>query len=94
MKSSTETFQKSLEILYNIEIYFISLSSNLKKNQLIFIGIPYLNGLEGIFMIFLLFGNVYIGLYGSVVTEKNKNNFFSQLKNFLFFSFILASKCS
>ena len=70
MKSSTETFQKSLEILYNIEINFISLSSNLKKNQLIFSGIPYLNGLKGIFMIFLLFGNVYMGLYGSFVTEK------------------------
>ena len=70
MKSSTETFQKSLEILYNIEINFISLSSNLKKNELIFSGIPYLNGLKGIFMIFLLFGNVYMGLYGSFVTEK------------------------
>ena len=41
-------------------------------------------------MIFLLFGNVYMGLYGSFVTEKNKNNFFSQLKNFLFFFFYIG----
>ena len=90
VKSSTENFKKSLEILYNVELHFFSLYPNIKKNQLILSGIPYLNGLKGIFMIFLLFGNVYMGLYGCFITEKNKNNFFSQLNNFLFFFFYVG----
>ena len=91
VKPIDETFQKSLEILFNVEINFTSLSSYQIHNELINnSGSSYINGLKGVFMIFLLFGNVYMALYGCFMTEKNKKNFFMQLKNFLFFFFYVG----
>ena len=91
IKSNVDNFQKTLDILFNIEINFTSLSSYQKGNQLSNnTGSSYINGLKGIFMIFLLFGNVYMALYGCFATEKNKKNFYLQLKNFLFFLFYIG----
>ena len=91
INSNSEILQKSVDILYNIDLNFTSLSSYQKHSQIINnIGIMYINGLKGIFMIFLLFGNVYMALYGCFITEKNKKNFFFQLKNFLFLFFYIG----
>lgn len=90
-KYNSDNFLKSLDILFNIEINFTSLSSYQRRSQLTNnTGSSYINGLKGIFMIFLLFGNVYMALYGCFVTEKSKKNFYFQLKNFLFFLFYIG----
>ena len=91
IKAKNDSFQKSLEILYNVKFDFSSLSPHQQESQLMSdSGSSYINGLKGIFMIFLLFGNVYMALYGCFMTEKNKKNFFLQLKNFLFFFFYIG----
>ena len=91
VRSSNENIQKSLEILYNPEINLTSLSSYQKHSRKVNnIGLAYINGLKGIFMIFLLFGNVYMACYGGYIAEKSKKNFFKQIKDVLFFFFYLG----
>ena len=91
VQENNETFQKSLDIIYNVDLSFTSLTSYQKHSEILKnSGISYINGIKGIFMIFLLFGNVYMALYGCFTTEKNKKNFFSQLKNFLFVFFYIG----
>ena len=90
VKSSKDNFQKSLELLYRVEINFTS-SSYQKHSQIINnSGLAYVNGIKGIFMILLILGNTYIALYGGFIAEKSKKNFFSQLKNFLFVFFYVG----
>ena len=91
VKTFKDNFQKSLELLYNYEIDFTSLSSYQKHSQIINnSGLAYINGIKGIFMIFLLLGNTYIALYEGYIAEKIKKNFFEQLKKILFVFFYVG----
>ena len=92
-RSNDEVLEKSLNLLYNIENNFTSLISYKKQSRIISnSGLAYINGLKGIFLIFFLFGNVYSAIYSSYVFEKNKNNFFFQIKNIFFVFFYVGIK--
>ena len=57
-------------------------------------GLSYINGIRGISMIFLLFGNVFIAIYNSPIVVKNTNIFYNNLKSLFYFIFYFGIKYS
>ena len=91
--SNIDNFQKSIDLLYNIEKNYSSLIEFKKQSEITNdSGLSYINGIRGISMIFLLFGSVYSNLYSSLIIEKNKTNFYNQIKNVFFSIFYIGIK--
>ena len=91
--SKEDFFQKSLDLLYNIDKNFSSLIEYKQLSKIINdSGLSYINGIKGISMIFLLFGSVYNDLYDSFIIEKDKELFYYQLKNVFFTIFYIGIK--
>ena len=84
--SNDDNIIKSLDLLYNIKNNFTALTELKKQNEITNDGgLSYVNGIKGMAMIFFLFGSVYSALYSSLVTDQNREEFYSHLNN-LFFS--------
>ena len=93
--SNFEKVNEMINILYNIEKNFISLKSKNKDDDTINdSGLSYINGLKGISMIFLVFGNVYIAIYNSPLMEPNIYTLYQNLKNLGYFVFYCGIKFS
>ena len=93
LKSGNDNIIKSLDLLYNITNNYSFLTEFKKQNEITNDGgLSYINGIKGISMIFFLFGCVYSGLYSSFKTEKNSENFYSQLNNIFFSIYYVGIK--
>ena len=91
--SNVDNIHKSIDSLYNIKNNFLNLTIYRKHSEISNdSGLSYINGIKGISMIFLLFGSVYTGLYGSFLVEKEKEMFFYHLKNIFFTLFYVGIK--
>ena len=93
MLSNSDNFQKSMNLLYNVNQNFSSLTVYKKQSEITNdSGLSYINGIRGISMIFYLFGSVYSALYSSFVIEKKRTNFYNNLKNIYFSIFYIGIK--
>ena len=93
MTSNADKFNEMLNLLFDIKKNFKSLKDYKKQDENANnSGLSYINGLKGISMIFLLFGNVFIVIYNSPFIEPNINNFYKILTNFFYFIFYIGIK--
>lgn len=93
MLSNVDNFQKSINLLYNINQNFSSLTVYKKQSEITNdSGLSYINGIKGVSMIFYLFGSVYSALYSSFSTEKKRTNFYNNLKSIYFSIFYIGIK--
>ena len=91
--SNIDNFQKSVNLLYNINRNFSSLVVYKKQSEITNdSGLSYISGMKGISMIFLLFGSVYTALYNSFLVDTDEKIFFKQLKNVSFSIFYIGIK--
>ena len=84
---------KVIKLLYNTENNFNSLIEYKKPTDISNdSGLSYINGIKGISMIFLLFGNVFIAFYNASNVEKNINDFKKTISNPFFAIFYFGIK--
>ena len=93
ISSNIDKINEMLNLLYNVDKNFEVLLECKKQNENFNeSGLSYINGLKGISMIFLLFGNVFIAIYNSPIIEQNPNNLYEILKNFFYFIYYFGIK--
>ena len=95
LSTNIDKVNEMINLLYNIDKNFEGLIDYNKQNDIVNdSGLSYINGLRGISMIFLLFGNVFIAVYNSPIIEKNINLFFENLKSVLYCVYYFGIKYS
>ena len=80
---SVFSISKNIEILFNKDK-----EQDINNDN----GISYIKGMKGLSMIFYTFGTLYINLYNSPISMKNRVNFYQNLKNIYSWIFYFGIK--